>query len=253
MSKMIWKKWGEVKAPTSLLNFHHKIMAPNKKTPVNKSTTVTKTAYQKWWESSADSERILEGLVNLKTRMSTLPNNIGMINSFEGGMSIKLKGARLMSECDDYNKLCLSLTDEEYDFLKELETRIHNTMIPSVKMMNPKFENAVFGSNVRVSESTEQKYLKTKLQIRGMSCSMGLDVKGSLIKDTPASLKTVGSVVDVKIRIDGVYATKDNCGMMTKIDVFKIKSQPSEEELEEERNAKRQRLEDTRMQELDSF
>jgi len=67
------------------------------------------------------------------------------------------------------------------------------------------------------------------------------------------TLVDVGSVMDVRVRVDGVYVTKERAGLVTKIDLFKLKSVPSEEDKEVHRANKRAKMDAEREEELKNF
>lgn len=211
-------------------------------------TNNAKTAKQ-WW-SSADTEMLLEALGKSGLRNSTLPNGSGNMISFQEKLTIKLQDCRLMSAVDENNKLCVSLDEPQFECMQRVSERLQQTLIARLKLLHPKHSNAEFVPSVKTSEQTGQNYLKTKVQLLGISRSMGCGLDGVLSKNIPETLNTVGCVADMRIRIDGVYLTKERCGIVTKVDIFKLKSMPSEEDVEAEREAKKQRLDDSRTEEL---
>ena len=222
------------------------------KTAASKSAYV-KPAAAKWWDGAVDANAAASLVKSLKTRTSSLPNDVGVLRMFESDFGLKMVDANLMSAVDENKKLCISLTDEQYDFLQKVEREAEETLITKVKMCEPKYEGAEFMSCVKVSESTGQKYLKTKVQLLGRSRSFGVNMDGSTCENPLETLVDVGAVLDVRIRVDGVYVTKERAGLVTKIDLFKVKSIPSEEDKEEERSAKRARMDAERSEELKNF
>lgn len=222
------------------------------KTKAYKSKQV-KAAPACWWTESIDSDATVSSMKALNSRMSTLPNDVGVLRMFESDFGVKMTDASLMSAVDENKKLCISITDAEYDFLKRVEEQLNATMVEKVKMCDSKYEGAEFMSCVKVSEQTGQKYLKTKVQLLGRSRSFGVNLDGSTCVNPLETLVDVGAVLDVRIRVDGVYVTKERAGLVTKVDLFKVKSIPSEEEVEDERAAKRARMDEERAEELKNF
>jgi hypothetical protein len=207
-----------------------------------------KTSSQ-WW-TVADTEMLLEGLGTAGVRTSVLPNGSGNMISFQEKLTIKLQDCRLMSAVDENNKLCVSLDDSQFECLQRVSDKLQKTLIARLKLLHPNHDKAEFVPSVKTSEQTGQNYLKTKVQLLGFSRSMGCGLDGVLSKNIPETLSTVGSGVDMRIRIDGVYLTKERCGIVTKVDIFKLKTMPSEEDVEAERAAKKQRMEESRTKEL---
>jgi len=207
------------------------------------------TTSKQWW-SSQDTEQMLLNLKDLKERNTSLPNGSGNMITFQDQISVKLQDCRLMSEVNDNNKLCLSLDDEQFHFFHLLSETLNKSLIARLKMMHPKHSEAEFWPSIKISEQTGNKYLKTKVQLLGASRTMGCDVDGTVSSNVPETLSTVGAMLDVRIRVDGVYLTNEKCGIITKVDIFKVKSLPSEEEVEQERETKRRRMDESRMGEL---
>ena len=224
----------------------------NVKSSASKSSSV-KTTSARWWNEEINAEGALNGVKALSSKMSTLPNDVGVLRMFDTEFGVKMCDANLMSAVDENKKLCISLTDDQYDFLKKVEDLLKETLIAKVKMCDPKYENADFMSCVKVSESTGQKYIKTKVQLLGRSRSFGVNLDGTTCINPLETLVDVGSVLDVRVRVDGVYVTKERAGLVTKIDLFKLKSVPSEEDKEEHRANKRAKMDAEREEELKNF
>jgi hypothetical protein len=224
----------------------------NVKSSASKSSSVKATP-ARWWNQEIEAEGALNAVRSLGSKMSTLPNDVGVLRMFDTEFGVKMCDANLMSAVDENKKLCISLTDEQYDFLKKVEDLMKETLIAKVKMIDPKYENADFMSCVKVSESTGQKYIKTKVQLLGRSRSFGVNLDGTTCINPLETLVDVGSVMDVRIRVDGVYVTKERAGLVTKIDLFRLKSIPSEEDKEAHRASKRAKMDADREAELKNF
>ena len=203
-----------------------------------------------WW-SAQQTSKIIKGLPKIQTNSPTsLPGGAGSMITFKDKVYVKLQDARLLSAVDDNNKLCLSLDDEQWEFFNSMSEALDKSHIARLKLLNPDHSEAEFWASVRSSEQTDNKYLKTKVQLLGSSRTMGCDLNSELSTNVPATLSVVGSCLSARIRVDGVYLTKDKCGIITKVDMFKMKSAPSEEEVEAERDAKRRRMDENRLGEL---
>lgn len=219
----------------------------------NTKTSSVKNTSTRWWNEDIDCEGALAGMKSMKSKMTTLPKDVGVLRMFESEFGVKLCDAKLMSVVDENKKLCISLTDAQYDFLKKVEDQLRGTLIAKVKLCEPKYEESEFTSCVRVSETTGQKYIKTKVQLLGRSRTYGVDLDGSTCVNPLESFTAVGTSMDVRIRVDGVYLTKERAGLVTKVDLFKIKSIPSEEDIEEAREKKRARMDAEREEEMRNF
>jgi len=235
-------------------------MSPkNMNKDLKKEQTVKKTLAKnnlktsdQWW-GAEDTEKVVHRVGTMKTAFNSLPNGSGFMLLFKDKLSVKLQDCRLMSAVDENNKLCVSLTDEQFEFFELLSRQLESTLIARLKLMNPNHADAGFLPSVKVSEQTEQKYLKTKVQLLGASRTMGCGLDGAVSDNVPATLSHVGASADIRIRVDGVYLTKERCGIMSKVDLFKLKSIPSEEEVEKERETKKRRLHESRMEEMSDF
>lgn len=219
-------------------------------TPAKKAKT---SPNSKQWLAGQDTEAMLNHMKKAKTTMTTLPNNAGHIMTFKDSMAIKLVDSKLMSAVDENNKVCFSLDDEAYAFLEAYSEQILSTLVARMKLLHPEHEDAEMWPVIKISEQTETKYLKTKVQTVGASRSMGCTVDGHITHKVLECMTSVGSVVDVRIKLDGVYLTKDKCGLMTKVDMFRVKSIPTEEEIEADKAEKMKALEEARKEAFDSF
>lgn len=203
-----------------------------------------------WWSGELGSTHNID---KQETRLTALPNNIGWMKLFKDPITLKMSDAELMSGVNENSKLCISLTDTQYDFLNSIQEAMNNKLVSQIKGLDNNYMESEFMSSIKVSDATEKKYLKTKVQLLGATRSMGVDVDGGHVTNPILALSTPGTRLDIRIRIDGVYVTKGNAGMMTKVDLFRIKSVPDEEELEAEREAKRARYEQQREEALENF
>lgn len=227
------------------------------KSSASKSSTFKRSSAKKaparWWEEGLDVNATMSAVKALNNKMSKLPSDVGVLQMFESDFGVKMNGAVLMSGVDENNKLCISLSDAQYDFLKNVEEQLQSTLIAKVKMCDPKFESAEFTPSVKISESTGQKYMKTKVQLLGRSVSFGANMEGKSFSNPAEGLMEVGSVLNIRIRVDGVYVTKERAGLVTKVDIYKVVSVPSEEEKEQARDARLARMEAERCEELKNF
>ena len=244
-------------SPANNNNTKSKSTSVRKSAPKSSKTTSLSANNKKhaaaWWDCDDENNGDFGDVVAKTTRMSSLPNGAGMMNLFESDFGLKMGECRLMSAVDENKKLCLSLTDSQYGFLQSLQEELERTLVQRVKDANPKYANAELFSCVRISDSTGQKYLKTKVQLGGYSRTMGIDVEGASVSNVPSVLTIPGTMMQARLIIGGVYVTKDRCGLVTKLDMFRITSVPSDEDIKEEREAKRQKLEAEREEELMNF
>lgn len=231
-------------------------MSPNTK----RSTTTTKNSStleknnkktaDAWWVGELGGGHNIE---SQETRLVPLPNNLGWMKLFKQPITLKMCDAELLTGVNDNSKLCITLTDKHYEFFESIQDTMNNKLVSQIKGLDGSFMESEFMSSVKVSDTTEKKYLKTKVQLLGASRSRGTDINGDNVSDPVSALSTPGTRLDIRIRVDGVYVTKMNSGLMVKVDLFRIKTVPDEEALEAEREVKRQRLEKAREEELENF
>ena len=206
-----------------------------------------------WWDCEDENNVDFEGIVTKTSRVSPLPAGSGMMSLFESTFGLKMGETRLMSAVDDNKKLCLSLTDVQYSFLEGLQEELEKTLVQQVKTLHPKYANSKFVSSVKTSEATGNKYIKSKVQLIGYSRTMGVDMDGSTVSNVPMALSIPGTVIQTRLLISGVYVTKERCGLVTKMDMFRVLHVPSVEEMDKEREERIERLESERVEELKNF
>jgi hypothetical protein len=202
------------------------------------------------WENKSEFPSILEDITNKRARFSNVPSAGVSMKLFEKYVPLKVGDASLLSAVDENRKMCIELDDEQFEFVKSIEAMLESTFVAQLKLVEPKLANAEFQSTIKVSEQSGKKYLKTKVQLLGSSRTMGVGLNGKAVSNVPAALDTVGCKINAKIRIDGVYLSKERAGLVTKVDMFRVLSVPSEEDVEGAKEEKRQKLEEDRMKEL---
>lgn len=219
----------------------------SKRTAVETANTSHSDA---WWKGDSPS---MEKLLSMKSRMSSIPNASVVLKLFDSSPKIKMS-CELLSAVDENKRVCLSLSDLEYDKFVALEAALEKSFIAQLKLMNPQYTASSLVTSCKVSEQTEKKYLKTKVQLLGYSRTMGIDGdSGEFIRNIPDALSVPGTKVDVSVSIDGAYLSNERCGLVTKLNMFRVKSVPSEEEKEVKREEKRIKLEKEREELLKSF
>lgn len=220
-----------------------------KRTNTERQQKTNESYDENWWKNENRVEDISKHSANLKEIL----NGSIVLKTFDRSPRMKFAGATLLSGVDENKKLCFELNDVQFENLKKIEEALERTFILQLKMMNPQYEDAKFTTCVKESEHSDNKYLKTKVQLLNHSRTMGVDAKGITVINVVEALSVPGTVFDVRVRIDGVYLTKERCGLMTKVELFRVISIPSEEDIEKEKEVKRAKLERTREEELLSF
>lgn len=192
----------------------------------------------------------MSSVSKMDTRYARLPNNAGAMKLFKSVVGLNLPETTTLSEIDENNKLCVTLDDEQYEWLNAMETELQRTTIETLKVMNPSYADSAFKSIIKVSEHTGKKYVKTKIQTLGLSRTIGADASGAAIDDCMRVLGVVGTKLGMRLRVDGAYAGKDSCGLVTKIDMFRIISIPDAEEIAEAKAKRAEDMEAKRMETL---
>lgn len=217
------------------------------------STEVRKSNDDKWWHSDMSQDAVegmLSAVPTLESRFSSLPKGAGALKIFKKSVGVRMRDVTTMSSPDENHKICLSLSDECYDFLSQMESILGESLVSQLKAANPNYQEAEFKSCLKVSESTGKKYLKTKIKTLGVSRTIGVDEKGRNVTNAPESLRVSGTKICVRVRIDGVYAGTKNCGLVTSVDMFKVLSVPDEKEIEDAKLKRKEDMESRRMEEL---
>lgn len=233
---------------------------PSRKTSNNKPSEKdvqkhVNTQADLWWSSGSLGDVEVEKEIEERDfKQVPLPNGIGMMNLFKKPILLRLPESVLLSACDDNNKMCITLTDAEYELVGQIEEVMGKMMIDPLKCAFREMRGATFGSQIHESESgTENKYVKVKAQDRGTTRTIGINLDGSDCVSPADSLNVVGSKGSFMLRLEGVYITNERCGVMVKLDMFRIKSHPTEEEIEERKDVKRTRYDEDRKQALANF
>lgn len=216
--------------------------------------TVSKNDASLWWKSGVSEEKaMLDMIPKMESRFAMLPNGAGALRLFKKGMGLKLRGVLTMSAPDDNRKICLELDQDTYEYLKHVEEILDATLLTQLRNSDGRYCGSELKSSVKESEETGRKYLKTKIQVLGSSRSIGVDEKGGNVTDAIGALGVAGTKVNVRVKIDGVYAGVKDCGLVTKIDMFQILNVPDARELEEARRKRKEEIESKRMSEMNDF
>jgi len=200
-----------------------------------------------WWgRDSMDLSTLdIEDVVMSRgTKDARFKKMSGSMILFRKPIFFKLLEGSMIAPVDDNGKVCLRMDNEEFQFLSQLE----EMMI--TKMIQPKVVQLGTDPEVKksfvVSESTDMPYAKCKVQTLGYTRTTGIDVKGKENVDTLSLLQTQGTKGDFLLRIEGVYVTATNCGLLVKIDMFRLTSLPSLEDVESQKKQRESDSEDLR-------
>lgn len=242
-------------APADLIALGRKNVksSANKKA---KTTSMERRAQEAYWwdgEQGGDTNRLLDTLPSIESQLKDLPKNAGMMKIFKKSCGIKLSETTTLCEVDENRKICVTLDDAQYMFMFELEKALERTLINQLKMLNPSYGDSELKSVVRESEQTGKKYLKTKVQLLGMSRTMGVDAEGKTVVNPVDALSVSGTKLRARVRIDGVYVGKEMCGLITKVDMFKVVSVPDAEAMEEEKSKRMEDMDAKRLQMLEDL
>lgn len=220
----------------------------------SKSSQKTSSMAPGWWGkdamdlSSIDVDACISGRATKDARFKKMQ---GSMLLFRAPLYFKVIEASLISPVDENGKVCIRLDEEEYDFLSKLEECMITKMIePKVSMLgtSPEMKRSVV-----MSEGTGLPYMKSKIQTLGYSRTTGIGADGKECLDTPSLLETQGSCGDFLMRIEGVYITQQNCGVLMKVDMFRLKSVPSVEDVEEARSKREEEAKKFKEKRLLSF
>lgn len=225
----------------------------NKKAKMSSMERRAQEAY--WWdgEQGGDTNRLLEALPSIDSQLKELPSNAGMMKIFKKSCGIKLGETTTLCEVNENRKICVTLDDAQYMFLSELEKTLEGTLIKQLKMLNPSYGDSELMSVVRESEQTGKKYLKTKVQLLGSTRTMGVDAEGKTVLNPVDALSVPGTKLRARVRIDGVYVGKEMCGVISKVDMFKVVSVPDAEAIEAEKSKRMGDMDAKRLQMLEEM
>lgn len=190
-----------------------------------------------WWgRDSIDLSVVdVEGSITKRT-IKESRFRAGSMVLFRNPIFVKVIDSSVISAVDENGKVCVRLAEDEYDFLHRLEeAMIHQLLDPKMKQSG---SSADVKRCVMMSEGTGLPYLKSKIQTLGYSRTTGIDVDGKEQLDVASLLQTQGSVGDFLLRVEGIYLTQSNCGVLMKVDMLRMKSVPSEKDQEEQRKRK---------------
>ena len=242
-------------------------MAPTTSVQTPKAfTTVSKTmskrmkvqnagVEERWFKSNTPNvvEKGLKMMERAKLRTSYFPNGVGVMKMFPTPLGLRMDDVKVISGVDENKKLCLLLTKEQYDFYSTMQTEIMSTIVPAMKMQHPKWVESEGTDVVRVSENSGNAYIKTKVQDRGMSRTLGVGMEGEDILNHDMALAIPGTVINAVVGINGSYLSGASCGLITSISLYRVKSTPSEEEIKEQSEKAMRERDAERAEELRNF
>lgn len=207
----------------------------------------------RWWGEDASDFSTIDVDATLNRQFKNVPFAAGVMNLFKKPILFKLPATRMLSAVDENKKLCLELTENEFNFLTLVSGKMKEKLIDGMMQYNAKWSEAEFSDVLKTSASSGKKYIKVKIQTRGASRTTGMDVDGTMKADTQSILGKIGSEGSFLLRLDGVYLTSTNCGLLAKVDMFRLKSVPSDEDMEEEKAARETDMREVREAELRNF
>lgn len=223
---------------------------------ITKSATVGKdrTMTPNWWGkdsmdlSSLDVEDIIS---NRSTKDAKFKKLSGAMILFRAPIFFKVVGGTTINGVDDNGKVCIRMDEEEFVFMEKIEEMMIKKLIePRVMQMG---EDPDVMRSAVMSEGSGLPYLKAKIQTLGYSRTTGIDQKGKDHMDVSSILQTPGSVGDFLMRIEGVYITPKNCGILAKVDMFRLTSVPSALDIEEDKKRREEESKEKRDKRLAAF
>lgn len=223
---------------------------------MTKRMKVLSDASERTWYDINDENVLEKGLKIVhaeKLRTSFLPKKAGVMRSFPVPIGLRMNDVKVIAGVDENKRLCILLTKEQYDFFSTIQSEIMSTLIPDMKVSHPRFADGEAVENVRVSEKTENPYMRTKVQLRGMSRTLGISVEGEDIMDHEEALSVPGTIINANVGITGAYLSGNACGLVTSISMYRVKSRPTEEEIKAEMAAMMKARDAERMEELRNF
>jgi len=157
-----------------------------------------------------------------------IPNGGGKMIAFKPALLMRLPKTRVLSEVDDNKKLTLTLEEDEYEFLMNVQNTMQSSMIDAASLAKCDFSPSI----VR-SEASGKPYIKVKVQTLGFSATLGMDVNNRANPDTLSLLGARGSEGNFMLRIEGVYIGASYCGLVIKVDMFRLTKVPSDKDIEQ--------------------
>lgn len=208
------------------------------------------------WYSENDVEAKKIGLAivnNERLRTSYFKGNAGVMKMFRTPFGLRMSDVKIISALDENNKVCISLNTEQYGFYNAIQEEVMGKPMERLKNAFPKWAESEWYNNARISEHSENPYIKTKVQLQGMSRTLGMGAEGVDVVDHADMLKVPGTTIDVKVGISGYFLTATNCGLITSISMYVVKSIPDETEILAEKEKSREEIEAFRAEELRNF
>lgn len=217
--------------------------------------TITRDLAPSWWGKDAcdfSSIDVKGEVVSRLTKDVRFKKTNGTMVLFRKSIYVKIVDGITINAIDENNKVCIRIDEEEFEFFKQIQDVMRDLMILPRKTAMGLHDSDMKQFVVRSQES-DKPYLKAKVQTLGYSRTTGIDVEGKEILDTPELLRCPGSKGDFLMRVEGVYITPTDCGVLAKVDMFRLKSLPSEEDREAYKKEKEEVSDATRKRWLREF
>jgi hypothetical protein len=221
----------------------------------SKSKTITRDLAPSWWGKDAcefSTIDVKSEVVSRLTKDVRFKKTNGIMVLFRKAIYVKIVDGVTINSIDDNNKVCVRIDEEEFDFFNQIQETMQSLMILPRKTSMGHHDSTMKPCVVRSQES-DKPYLKAKVQTLGYSRTTGIDVDGKEQLDTPDLLRTPGTKGDFLMRVEGVYITPTDCGVLAKVDMFRLKSLPSEEDREAYKKDKEDEGEEMRKKRLREF
>lgn len=225
---------------------------------MSEASTTKTTTYDlapSWWGKDAcdfSSIDVKSEVVSHLTKDVHFKKTSGTMVLFRKAIYVKIVDGLTINAIDENNKVCIRIDEEEFEFFKQIQEAMQDLMILPRKTAMGLNDSDMKPCVVRSQES-DKPYLKAKVQTLGYSRTTGIDVEGKERLDTPNLLRTPGTKGDFLMRVEGVYITPTDCGVLAKVDMFRLKSIPSEEDREAYKKEKEEEGEETRKKRMQEF
>lgn len=180
----------------------------------------------------------------------------GYCKLFIQPIHLVLQDCRIISGPDEYHSLALTLNQEQYAFLVELQEMLKSRFVTPDMTQWPDAYKPKFNEMARMS-ANQNPYVKLKIKTQGKTITFGNDLNGdSPVTENVTSILGRGREGNFIIAIDGVYVTSKGTGLVSRLECFRIvkeyipefgsggdaSSEPDREQDGTEFQAKRQRM-----------
>jgi hypothetical protein len=190
-----------------------------------------------WWGNDARGTALNKidveaEVMTRKTKTITMKHGGGKMILFKVPILFKVSDATTLCAVDENKKVCIQLGEEEYDMLNNI-SEVATTHLIEPKKSQLGYNETVTKGCVYRSAASGKAYCKVKIQTLGTSRTTGISQKDEEVLDTLSLLQSAGVEGDFLLKVEGVYISSQYCGLLTKVDMFKVKKAPSDAELED--------------------